>query len=112
MFTFDGAEKRIVDFPIAGRAPGTSTIFLVTRPPNRRHGVTDAPNVFKMVIRNDTDRLGISARDAVMVAVASAVAPGLGAWLHSLPAALYWADGFAKTGEEKLKFRGWPVRDL
>ena len=92
--------------PCALIIPNSLTMYLITKTPTKFDML---PSILKVNWKENLNNLNLSPKDISAILTTSAAAPGLGNKEHYLPAAIYWADGIAKTNENDLRFRGLPV---
>jgi hypothetical protein len=104
-----GDDIGCVDYPAAAMVEGCETMFLVACPPRNEQALSF---VAKISWRQEWNQLGCTNEELARFLVASTTSPGLGLHPRNLPAAIYWADGVAKTNESDLRFRGQPIVEL
>lgn len=104
-----GDEIGCVDYPVGAMVEGCETMFLVACPPRNEQALSF---VAKISWRPEWNRLGCTNEELARFLVASTTSPGLGLQPRNLPAAIYWADGVAKTNESDLRFRGQPIVEV
>ena len=95
--------------PCAVIIPGSLTMYLITKAPTK---FDNFPSILKVNWKEKLNKLKLSPKDIAGILTTSSAAPGLGSKEHYLPAAIYWADGIAKTNERDLRFRGLPVSNV
>ena len=104
-----GDEIGCVDYTVAAMVEGCETMFLVACPPRNEQALSF---VAKISWRPEWNQLGCTNEELARFLVASTASPGLGLHPRNLPAAIYWADGVAKTNESDLRFRGQPIVEV
>ena len=92
--------------PLAATVLGTSAMFIITAPPRNERTLA---SVVKVVCNPEWNGLGLGSGAIARLLAVSATAPALGPQRHTLPAAIYWADGIAGANDLDLRFRGIPV---